>query len=68
MRVTYRLTPPLGVNMNEFLSKLFLVTGSIFEPQKYGIEAIIVWLPCGLTSIRWELFDFLKKINNQNQI
>jgi hypothetical protein len=47
------------------LDKLFLVTGSIFEPQKYGLEAIIVWLPCGLTSIRWELFDFLKKINNQ---
>ncbi|MBT4823477.1 MAG: hypothetical protein HN976_36725 [Lentisphaerae bacterium] len=42
--------------------KLRLVTGSIFEPSLLGLDSLVLWLPCGMTSIRCEWQDFSEKL------
>lgn len=38
------------------------IKGSIFETDQYGLDAIIVFIPCGLTFIRWDCYDFVNKL------
>ena len=40
--------------------KINFVKGSIFETEKYKLDAIIVFIPCGLTALRMNCYRFVK--------
>jgi hypothetical protein len=48
--------------MTQISNKISLVTGSIFEPAQFSLDGIIVWLPCGMTSLRCDWLDFAAKL------
>ncbi len=50
----------MAVNMCEDKVEINFIKGSIFETERYGLDAIIVFIPCGLTSIRWDCYNFVK--------
>lgn len=37
------------------------IKGSLFETEKYGLDALVVFIPCGLTSIRISCNRFVKQ-------
>lgn len=44
--------------------KISFINGSIFETERYGLDTIIVFIPCGLTAIRGDCYDFVKKMES----
>ncbi len=41
--------------------KMNLVTGNLFATQKYHLDAMVVFIPCGLTAMRCEWSDYHDK-------
>jgi hypothetical protein len=41
--------------------KINYVKGSIFETELHGLDAIIIYIPCGLTAIRIDSYNFIKQ-------
>ena len=41
--------------------KINYVEGSIFKTELYGLDAIIIFIPCGLTAIRHNSYNFIKQ-------
>lgn len=50
---------PHTMNFSE--TEISFIKGSIFETEQYGLDAVMVFIPCGLTAIRCDCVNFIKK-------
>ena len=41
--------------------KINFIQGSVFETERYQLDAVIVFIPCGLTFIRHDCYSFVRQ-------